>query len=97
MSHCHIYQIVGNYPKCSNFEYWHFPPIFVRSKVTCLVTLFDSKLQVFIFGIFSELLPSQNVNVARFVRNVECDFFCDFQTLCVKTSVFASLIRPETN
>ena len=23
-----------------------------------------------------------NVNVARFARNVECDFFCDFQTLC---------------
>ena len=22
------------------------------------------------------------VNVARFVRNLECDFFCDFQTLC---------------
>ena len=24
----------------------------------------------------------QNVNVARFARNVEWDFFCDFQTLC---------------
>ena len=54
-------------------------------KVTCLVTLFDHKLQVFknpakltIFGIFNELL---NVNVARFARNVECDFFCDFKTL----------------
>ena len=22
------------------------------------------------------------VNVARFVRNLECDFFCDFHTLC---------------
>ena len=29
------------------------------------------------FGIFNE-----NVNVARFARNVECDFFSDFQTLC---------------
>ena len=35
-----------------------------------------------IFGIFNELLSTQNVNVARFARNVECDFFCDFQTLC---------------
>ena len=26
--------------------------------------------------------PLKNVNVARFARNVECDFFCDFQTLC---------------
>ena len=34
------------------------------------------------FGIFSELLATQNVNVARFARNAECDFFCDFQTLC---------------
>ena len=22
-------------------------------------------------------------NVARFARNVECDFFCNFQTLCI--------------
>ena len=27
-------------------------------------------------------MSTQNVNVARFARNVECDFFCDFQTLC---------------
>ena len=25
------------------FEYWHFPPIFVLLKLTCLVTLFDRK------------------------------------------------------
>ena len=29
------------------FEFWHFPPIFVPLKMTCLVTLFDRKLQVF--------------------------------------------------
>ena len=34
-----------------------------------------------IFGIFNELLSTQNVNVARFARNIECDFFGDFQTL----------------
>ena len=27
-------------------------------------------------------LSTQNVNVARFARNVEWDFFCDFQTPC---------------
>ena len=55
-----------------------FPLIFAQLKVTCLVTLFDRKLQVFknspkwtIFGIFNELLSTQNVNVARFARNVE--------------------------
>ena len=26
------------------FEFWHFPPIFVLLKLTCLVTLFDRKL-----------------------------------------------------
>ena len=41
------------------FEFWHFLPIFVLLKLTCLVTLFDRKLQVFknspnwtFFGIF---------------------------------------------
>ena len=28
-------------------QFWHFPPIFVLSKLTCLGTLFDRKLQVF--------------------------------------------------
>ena len=73
-----------------NVAFWHFLPIFVLSKLTCLVTLFDRKLQVFksspkwtILGIFNQLLSTQNVNVARFARNVEWDFFCDFQTLCL--------------
>ena len=30
--------------------------------------------------IFDELLSTQNVNVARFARNIECDFLDDFQT-----------------
>ena len=29
-------------------------------------------------GIFNELLSTQNVNVARFARNIECDFFGNF-------------------
>ena len=72
-------------PKMSHLRF----SIFVLLKLTYLVTLFDRKLQVFknspkltIFGIFNELLSTQNVNVARFARNVECDFFGDFQTLC---------------
>ena len=75
--------LFGNSSKCLIwiFELWRFPPIFVLLKLTCLATLFVRKLQVFkhspkltIFGIFSELLSTQNVNVA------EWDFFCDFQT-----------------
>ena len=41
-------------------EFWHLPPIFVLLKLTCLVTLFDCKLQVLknspkwtSFGIFN--------------------------------------------
>ena len=56
-------------------QFWHFTPFFVLLKMTCLVTLFDRKLQVSIkltiFGIFNELLSTQNVNVARFARNLE--------------------------
>ena len=39
-----------NYPKCLIwvFRLWHFPPIFALLKLTCLVTLFDRKLQIFI-------------------------------------------------
>ena len=47
-----------------------------------------------IFDIFYELLSIQNVNVDRFVRNVECDFFEDFQTLCAehaKVKIFSEI------
>ena len=79
-----------NHSKCRIwiFQFWHFPPIFVLLKVTCLVTLFVRKLQVFqklakmdFFGTFNELWSTQIVNVARFAR-VDGDFFCDFQTPC---------------
>ena len=47
------------------FQFWHFSSIFVLSKMTYLVTLFDYNLQVFknspkwtIFGIFNELLSN---------------------------------------
>ena len=66
-----------------------FSTNFPLLKVTCLVTLFDRKLQIFknspkliIFGIFHELLSTQNVNVAGFARNIECDFSVDFHTRC---------------
>ena len=51
--------------------------------------MFDRKLRISknlpkwtIFVIFDELLSTQIVNVARFARNVEWDFFCDFPTAC---------------
>ena len=59
------------------FQFWHFPPIFVLLKLTCLVTLFDLKIRGFKarnidhFRNFNQFLSTQNVNVARFARNVE--------------------------
>ena len=54
--------VFENHPKSRIwiFQFWQFLPIFVLLKLTCLVTLFDRKLQVFKnsskwtnFGIFN--------------------------------------------
>ena len=61
--------------------------------LTCRVTLFDCKLLVYqklakltFLGIFDAIWSTQNVNVARFARNVEWDYFYDFETLFVSWS-----------
>ena len=41
---------------------------------------FPKLAKVDLFWHKNELLFTQNVNVARFARNVECDFSCDFHT-----------------
>ena len=52
--------------------------------MTCLVTLFDLKLKLLKNSPNWPFLAFLvNVNVARFARNVEWDFFYDFQTLCL--------------
>jgi len=43
--------------------------------------VFKKSPKLTIFGNFDELFSTQNVNVARFARNFECDFLCDFQPL----------------
>ena len=57
-----------------------------------------SKLQAFknspkltFFGIFNELLSAQNVYLARFARNVKCDFLGDFQASTVYSLHLSSL------
>ena len=47
-----------------NVAFWHFPTIY------CLVALSDRQQNGY-FGIFNQLLSTQNVNLARFARNVE--------------------------
>ena len=68
------------------FQFWHFPPF----SFCPLVTLFDHKLQVFKnspkWTFLASLIhpcpmSTQNVNIARFARNVQCDFWGDFQIL----------------
>ena len=54
---------------------------YVLLKLTCLVTLFNPP-KLSIFGIFNAFLSPQNINVARFARNVEWYIFWDFQTPC---------------
>ena len=63
--------VFENHSKCRIWISINFHQVW-----TCLVTLFDHKLQVFktrqiglFIGIFNELLSTQNGNVARFARN----------------------------
>ena len=44
------------------------------------VSGFQKLAKLTIYCLSNKLLSTQNVNVARFARNVEWDFFCDFQT-----------------
>ncbi len=54
-----------------------------------------AKLEHF-WHFFNELLSTQKVNVARFARNVEWDYFCDFQTLWLLShETFLSHFQPQ--
>ena len=72
---------------------------FTNFKVTCLITLFDRKPQVFknspkltFFVIFIELLPTQNVNVACFAHNVEGDFLSVFANTVIFCEFYSFLV-----
>ena len=74
-----VIRIVKNPTQCLkitinvSFEFFNlgiFPPIFVLLELACQVTLLGPKFQVFknspnrpFFGIFNELLSTQNLNV----------------------------------
>ena len=64
------------------------------------VSGFQNSPKLITFGIFNQLLSTQNVNVARFARNVKWDFFCDFQTPCQETKIsnfFFGFERSESS
>ena len=48
-----------------------------------------------IFGIFNELCLLLNVKVARFARNVQWDFFCNFQALIEKIWLTIHPLLPQ--
>ena len=52
---------------------------------------FQKLAKLTIFGIFKELLSTQNVTVARFARKVEYDFLSDFQTSCDSPTLCSDL------
>ena len=79
-NHCGFSTINGGLKKCVTLntyflkitqnvvfellQFWHFSPIFVLIKITCLVTqVFRNSPKLTIFGIFIELLSTQNVNL----------------------------------
>ena len=75
-----------------NFRFGHFPPIFVISKLTSLVTLFCRKLHVFknspkrtIFDNVNELLLTRDQTVKCKCNSLRLKYrmglFWDFQTL----------------
>ena len=69
--------VFEKYPKCCIwiFILWQLCLSF-RLSLSCQIGPF--------LAFFNELLSTQNVNVARFARNVEWDFFCDFRTPCTR-------------
>ena len=93
--------IVWKSPKKSHLNF----RIFLLLKLTCLLTLFDYKLQVFkngqkcnTFGIFNELLSTQNVIVARFARNIKNEtFLVIFKPLCIVNKAHKSYLDEKDN
>ena len=98
-----------NHPTCRIwdiwiFQFWHFRnfcPIksdLSGNTVWLQAFGFQNLAKMDQFWHFNHLWSTQNVNVARFACNVECDFFCDFQTLWCNTSflVFCFLLRVVT-
>ena len=67
--------VFKNHQKISFFpqKMSHFQPIFVLFKMTCLVTLFDRKLQV--FQKFAKLTIVGILSVACFARNIVFETF----------------------
>ena len=87
------------------FNFWHFPSILALLKVICLVTLFDSKFQVFKnspkwthFGHFQWTFVLSKSKTSSIHSQRWWHFFCDFQTLCVpqkhliQRDIFSSII-----
>ena len=71
--------VFENHQKCLIWidQFWRFQPIWYH----CLTATFGFSKTRQNWHI-NQLLSTQNVNLARFARNVECDFGGDLQTPC---------------
>ena len=72
---------IGNKNRVVKLHNETFLLIFTHCAQYLKITLNAVQYVFLNFSVFNSLLSFQNVNVARFARNVECDFFCNFQTL----------------
>ena len=54
-----------------------------------------SHLNFSILAFLMNLFSTQNLNVAHFARNVEWDFFCDFQTPCFPSNFDINLEKMK--
>ena len=88
-----------NYSKCRiwTIELWHFSPIFVLLKVTCLVTLFARKLQIFknspkltIFGIFMNFCPFKMSHLIFPISAFSTNFWP------IKSDLSGNTVWPQT-
>ena len=59
--------------------------------------MFSKTRQTDHFGILNELLSTQDINVARFARNVKWDFSRDFQTPCCYRNLNPRENSPKSN
>ena len=73
---CHI--LMSTYSLCISPQWL---------KITKNVAFFYFSLKWTIFGIFDKLLATQNVNKARFARNVQYDFFLWFSNTVPKVQI----------
>ena len=80
------FTVLENYSKCRIWPFLilafstNFCPIEIDLSGNTVWPQASGSQKLAIFDIFNEMLSTQNVNIARFDRNIKWDFFLNFQT-----------------